>query len=132
MIWSLYQCIFSVHFPSSLNLYPTIFCSGLLDQKTEGQSKIFSHGFQTNLRGIFSAELLIFLVKNSPCEKITQEVRAATAGKAGKVWSLPRFWVSIRSYKKQLVKNVWGRILDLAWLKFAVAALIFGTHTVIG
>jgi hypothetical protein len=49
--------------------------------------------------------------------------RAATAGKAGKVWSLPRFWVSICSYKKQLVKEFWGRILDLAWLKFAVAAL---------
>ena len=50
--------------------------------------------------------------------------RAATAGKAGKVWSLPRFWVSIRSYKKQPVKKFWGRILALAWLKFAVAALI--------
>ena len=49
--------------------------------------------------------------------------RAATAGKAGKGWSLPRFWVSIRSYKKQLVKNFWGRIMDLARLKFAVAAL---------
>ena len=49
------------------------------------------------------------------------------AGKAGKVWSLPRFWVPIRSYKKQLVKKFWGRILDLAWLKFAVAALC-GTH----
>ena len=44
------------------------------------------------------------------------------AGKAGKV-SLPRFWVSIRSYKKQPVKKFLGRILDLAWLKFAVAAL---------
>ena len=49
--------------------------------------------------------------------------RAATVGKAGKVWSLPRFWVSIRSYKKQPVKKFWGRILDLAWVKFAVAAL---------
>ena len=29
----------------------------------------------------------------------------------------------MRSYKKQLVKKNWGRILDLAWLKFAVAAL---------
>ena len=46
--------------------------------------------------------------------------RAATAAK---VWSLPRFWVSIGSYKKQLVKKICGRILDLAWLKFAVAAL---------
>ena len=50
-------------------------------------------------------------------------LRAATAGKAGKVWSLARFWVSIHSYKKQPVKNFLGRILDLAWLKFAVAAL---------
>ena len=51
-------------------------------------------------------------------------LRAATAGKAGKIWSLPRFWVSILSYKKQPVKKIWGRILDLSWLKFAVAALI--------
>ena len=51
--------------------------------------------------------------------------RAATAGKAGKVWSLSRFWVSIHSYKKQLVKNIWGKILDLAWLKFAVVAVMF-------
>ena len=33
-----------------------------------------------------------------------------------------RFWFSIRSYKKQLVN--WGRMLGLAWLKFAVAALV--------
>ena len=32
--------------------------------------------------------------------------RAATAGKADKVWSLPRFWASIRSYKKQPVKKI--------------------------
>jgi hypothetical protein len=36
---------------------------------------------------------------------------------------LARFWVSIRSYKKQPVKKCWCRILDLAWLKFAGAAL---------
>jgi hypothetical protein len=40
---------------------------------------------------------------------------------------LPRpglqFWDSICSYKKQLVKKIWGRILGLVWLKFAVAAL---------
>ena len=41
---------------------------------------------------------------------------------APKIWALPRFWVSIRSYKKQLVKKNWGRILGLAWIKFAVAA----------
>ena len=50
--------------------------------------------------------------------------RAATAGKEGKVWSVPRFWVSILSHKKQPVKNFWDRILDLAWLKFAVATLV--------
>ena len=36
--------------------------------------------------------------------------RGATAGKAPKAWALPRFWVSIRSYKKQPVKQIWGRI----------------------
>ena len=51
--------------------------------------------------------------------------RAATAGKAPKAWALPRFWVSIRSYKKPPIKKIWGRILGLAWLKFAVAALEF-------
>ena len=40
-----------------------------------------------------------------------------------KAWALPRFWVSIRSYKKQQVKKIWGIILGLAWLKFAVAPL---------
>ena len=49
--------------------------------------------------------------------------RAATAGKAPKAWALPRFWISIRSYKKQPVKKIWDRILGLAWLKFAVAPL---------
>ena len=34
--------------------------------------------------------------------------RAATAGKAPKAWALPRFWVSIHSYKKQLAKKKWG------------------------
>ena len=47
--------------------------------------------------------------------------RSATAGKAR---ALPRFWVSIRSYKKQPVKKSWGRILCLAWLKFLVTHLI--------
>ena len=37
--------------------------------------------------------------------------------------ALPRFWVSIHSYKKQPVKKNWGRILGLAWLKFAVVFL---------
>ena len=44
--------------------------------------------------------------------------------KAPKAWALPKFWVSIRFYKKQPVKKIWARILGLAWLKFAVAALI--------
>ena len=35
--------------------------------------------------------------------------RAATAGKAGKVWPLLRFWVSIRSYKKQPVRKMLGQ-----------------------
>jgi hypothetical protein len=54
--------------------------------------------------------------------------RAATAGKAPKALvALPRFWVSICSYKKQPVKKIWGRILGLAWLKFTVASLVLGT-----
>ena len=40
-----------------------------------------------------------------------------------KAWALPGFWASIRSYKKQPVKKTWGRVLGLAWLKFAMAAL---------
>ena len=34
--------------------------------------------------------------------------RAATVGKAGMVWSLPKFWVSMHSYKKQPVKKFFG------------------------
>ena len=52
--------------------------------------------------------------------------RAVRAGKAGKVWSFPRFWISIHPYKEQSIKKFWNRILDLAWLKFTVAVL--GTH----
>ena len=51
-------------------------------------------------------------------------IKGATAGKAPKAWALPRFWVSICSYKKQLVKKIWGRILGLAWLKFAMVPLL--------
>ena len=36
---------------------------------------------------------------------------------------LPRFWVSICSYKKWLAKKIWGRILVLAWLKFTMQPL---------
>ena len=44
------------------------------------------------------------------------------AAKAAKDWSLPRFWVSIGSYKKQPVQKVWGSILNFAWVKFEVAS----------
>ena len=57
---------------------------------------------------------------------VKSPLRGATADKAPKAWALPRFWVSIRSYKKQPVKKIWGRILGLVWLKFAVAALTKG------
>ena len=59
----------------------------------------------------------------SLCPYRYPKCRGTTAGKI-----LPRFWVSIRSYKKQPVKKNWGRILDLACLKFAVAALYFVTE----
>ena len=47
-------------------------------------------------------------------------LKGATSGKA----PLPRFWVSIRSYKKRPVKKKWGRILGLVWLKFVVTPLL--------
>ena len=37
--------------------------------------------------------------------------RALTAEKAGKIWSMSRFWVLLGSYKKQPVKKFWGRTL---------------------
>ena len=40
-------------------------------------------------------------------EKVHAEIsRGATTGKAPKAWALPRFWVSIRSYKKQYSMNL--------------------------
>ena len=66
---------------------------------------------------------LIVLLEFCPC-CCCMINRAVTAGKAFKAYALPRFWFSIRSYKKQPVKKNWGKILSLAWLKFAVAALI--------
>ena len=36
---------------------------------------------------------------------------------------MPRFWVSIHSYKKQPVKNYLGRILDIVWHELVVVAL---------
>ena len=55
--------------------------------------------------------------------KFVTNHRGATAGKAPKAWALPRCWVSIHSFKKRPVKKIWDRIVGLAWLKFAVAAL---------
>ena len=44
---------------------------------------------------------------------------------------LPRFWVSIRSDKKQPVK-ILGTILDLVWLKFAIMSLhCFKIHSLL-
>ena len=73
----------------------------------------------------------VFLKKHMCFYFTMPRVRAATAAtacKAPKAWALFRFWASIRSYKIQRVKTIWGRILDLAWLKFAVAALYI-VHT---
>ena len=61
-------------------------------------------------------------------------IRADKAAKAGKIWSLPRF-LSVRAKLKKKhpalghpFQKTLGRILDLAWLKFAEAALnIFPT-----
>ena len=58
-----------------------------------------------------------------PHKVLPKEFRVATAGKAPKAWGLPRFWVPIHSYKKQLVKTIGGRILGLTCLKFAVTPL---------
>jgi hypothetical protein len=44
------------------------------------------------------------------------------AGKAPKAWALPRFWYTTRFYKKQPVKQIWGRILGLAWLQICRGA----------
>ena len=44
-------------------------------------------------------------------------LKAAMVAKVAKGWSLPRFYISIPSGQK-----IWGKILALAWLKFAVAA----------
>ena len=44
-----------------------------------------------------------FLMLN--VDTITPGATAGKAPKAPMAWALPRFWVSIRSYKKQLVKK---------------------------
>ena len=61
---------------------------------------------------------------SAPFESVVSRFRGSTAHKAPKAWALHIFWVSIRTYKKQLSKKICGRVLGLAWLKFAVAALI--------
>ena len=40
-------------------------------------------------------------------------IRAAAAGKGSKVWALTRFWISIHSLKKQLVKKIGVEYLAL-------------------
>ena len=55
---------------------------------------------------------------------VEARIRAATAGKAPKAWAMPRFWVSIHSYKIQSIKKkIGGKIFGHSWLKFAMAAL---------
>ena len=49
--------------------------------------------------------------------------KVAMTTKASKARALPKFWVSICSYKKQPVEKIWGRIFGLVWLKIALAAL---------
>ena len=51
-------------------------------------------------------------------------VRGARSGKVPKAWAMAIFWVSIRFYKKHLVKKIWSTILGLARLKFAMAAYL--------
>ena len=48
-----------------------------------------------------------FLDKNNWFFSINYWYRAATATKASKARALAKFWVSICSYKKQLVKKIW-------------------------
>ena len=95
-------------------------------QKTYSISKLCHQkhiSSRSNIR--FLEDYLEKLHNNGGCrlKDLSISHRGATAGKAHKAWALPRFWVSIRSYKKQPVKNIWDRILGLAWLKFAVAPL---------
>ena len=101
----------------TLNPFLTIFqdCVRRNDEKTDVCSSLQI--------SVMDLELLVieFIMSEEAWSRLGS--RAATAGKAPKAWALPRFWVSIRSYKKQPVKKIWGRILGLAWLKFAVAAL---------
>ena len=43
------------------------------------------------------------------------KARTTTVDRAGKVWSMPRFWVSIHSYKKQTVKKIALPGSNLPW-----------------
>ena len=38
---------------------------------------------------------------------------ATTATETSKARALPRFWISILSYKKQLVQKIWGRVAQI-------------------
>ena len=61
--------------------------------------------------------------KSSSSKSMNIPGLCAAAANAAKDWSLPGCWVSIRSYKITTCQKCWGRIFDLAWLKFSVAAL---------
>ena len=84
------------------------------------QAKLLEHFY-----GCFHRPLALLIQHLTQLFKWGHSRTPHTAGKAGKVWFLPIFWVSIRSYKKQQVKKFWCRILDLVWHKFAVAVLDF-------
>ena len=67
--------------------------------------------------------LKAYLVRTSPHVLILPA--AIAAGKVPMAWANTQDWVPISSYKKQLVKTIWGRILGLAWLKFPVTFLCY-------
>ena len=59
--------------------------------------------------------LSMYIIERQRQFTLTWVCRDAMAGKAPKAWALPRFWVSIRSYKLQPVKKIWGRISRVIW-----------------
>ena len=113
-----------------MSLNETCFCSQLYDTSLQ-HLFVWTSVCQNNfvcLNNSVSSNHFVYMnnfvgLNISLCPYWYPKCKATTAGKAGKVWSLPRFSVSIRSYKKQPVKKIWGRLLNLARLKFAVAAL---------
>ena len=77
-------------------------------------------GFRRLLKSILSVYCIVLCIQ---CKQAT--CRAATASKAGKVWSNYLdfgFWYSL--IRKNRV------YLDLAWLEFAVAALTWGRRVI--